>query len=57
VLGVGATVLGPVRIGDDADIGALSLVLSDVPPGARLRAPVAIPVPRSRAWFTTTSPN
>lgn len=57
VLGVGATVLGPVRIGDDADIGALCLVLSDVPPGARLRAPAARAVPRSPQWSTTTSRN
>ncbi|GAA1737713.1 serine O-acetyltransferase EpsC [Luedemannella helvata] len=39
VLGVGATVLGPVRIGDDARVGAHALVLSDVPPGARVNAP------------------
>jgi serine O-acetyltransferase len=57
VLGVGATVLGPVRIGDDAEIGALCLVLSDVPAGTRLRAPAAEPVPGRIAWSTTTSPN
>jgi serine O-acetyltransferase len=44
VLGVGATVLGPVHIGDDARVGAHSLVLSDVPPGARVRAPEAVPL-------------
>ncbi|GIF15622.1 serine O-acetyltransferase EpsC [Actinoplanes teichomyceticus] len=38
VLGVGATVLGPVRVGDDAEIGAHCLVTADVPAGARLRA-------------------
>jgi serine O-acetyltransferase len=39
VLGVGATVLGPVHVGDDARIGAHALVLSDVPAGARVDAP------------------
>ncbi|MEU4419275.1 serine O-acetyltransferase EpsC [Actinoplanes sp. NPDC024001] len=45
ILGVGATVLGPVNIGDDADIGAHCLVATDVPAGARLRAPTAVPTP------------
>jgi serine O-acetyltransferase len=45
VLGVGATVLGPVHIGDDASVGALCLVLADVPAGARLRAPAAATAP------------
>ncbi len=45
VLGVGATVLGPVHIGDDAEIGAHCLVLTDVAAGARLRTPAAVPVP------------
>lgn len=45
VLGVGATLLGPIHIGAGAHIGAHCLVLSDVPPGARLRAPEAIPQP------------
>ncbi|MEV6306621.1 serine O-acetyltransferase EpsC [Actinoplanes sp. NPDC051861] len=39
VIGVGASVLGPVRVGDDAEIGAHCLVLADVPPGGRLRLP------------------
>ncbi|MER6590716.1 serine O-acetyltransferase EpsC [Micromonospora purpureochromogenes] len=43
VLGVGASVLGPVRVGDDARVGAHCLVLDDVPPGARLHAPRAAP--------------
>jgi serine O-acetyltransferase len=42
VLGVGATLLGPIHIGHSAHIGAHCLVLSDVPAGARLRAPVAV---------------
>jgi serine O-acetyltransferase len=51
VLGVGATVLGPVHIGDDARVGAHALLLSDVPPGARVHAPlstVTIPVNEMR---------
>ena len=34
MVGAGATVLGPVTIGDHAEIGANALVLEDVPPGA-----------------------
>jgi serine O-acetyltransferase len=47
VLGVGATVLGPVHIGHDAHIGAHALVLGDVPAGARVEAPrsTVIPLP------------
>ncbi|MFI7542819.1 serine O-acetyltransferase EpsC [Actinoplanes sp. NPDC049599] len=41
VLGVGATVLGPVHIGDDARVGAHCLVVTDVPAGSRLRAAAA----------------
>jgi serine O-acetyltransferase len=40
VVGAGAKVLGPVWIGDDAQIGANAVVLKDVPPGA-----VAVGVP------------
>ncbi|MFD0521455.1 serine O-acetyltransferase EpsC [Paractinoplanes durhamensis] len=54
VLGVGATVLGPVHIGDDAEIGALTLVLSDVPAGARVRAAA---YQGENQWSTTTSPS
>ena len=43
VLGVGATLLGPIRIGDDAHVGAHCLVLTNVPAAARLRAPAAVP--------------
>lgn len=42
VLGVGATLLGPIRIGDDVHVGAHCLVTADVPAGRRLRAPTAI---------------
>ncbi|MCF3132327.1 serine O-acetyltransferase EpsC [Streptomyces olivochromogenes] len=38
VLGVGATVLGPVRVGDDTVIGAHALVLTDVPAHSGVRA-------------------
>lgn len=34
LIGAGAKVLGPVRIGDDAKIGAMAVVLKDVPQGA-----------------------
>ena len=33
-VGAGAKILGAVRIGDDADIGANAVVLIDVPAGA-----------------------
>ncbi|MEU1406422.1 serine O-acetyltransferase EpsC [Streptomyces sp. NPDC005728] len=50
-VGAGATLLGPITISDDALIGAMSLVLSDVPKGVHVRAPQATidHVPRSRA--------
>lgn len=32
-IGAGAIILGPIRIGDDAKIGAGALVLKDVAPG------------------------
>ncbi len=41
VIGVGAIILGPVRIGRNGRIGAMALVLDDVPPGATIRAPKA----------------
>jgi len=34
VIGAGAALLGPITIGDGASIGALSVVLDDVPAGA-----------------------
>ncbi|MEU8271015.1 serine O-acetyltransferase EpsC [Sphaerisporangium sp. NPDC049002] len=46
VLGVGATVLGPVHVGDDAVVGARALVLGDVPAGARALAPLGAVSPR-----------
>jgi serine O-acetyltransferase len=47
VLGAGATVLGPVVVGDDAVVGAQALVVEDVPAGVHALAPVAV-VPRRR---------
>jgi serine O-acetyltransferase len=47
-VGAGAKLLGPVRIGDDARIGANSVVLADVPEGATaVGAPARIVRPRS----------
>ncbi|MDI9409772.1 MAG: serine O-acetyltransferase [Candidatus Pacebacteria bacterium] len=34
IVGAGAQILGPITIGDHAKIGANSVVISDVPPGA-----------------------
>jgi serine O-acetyltransferase len=42
VLGVGATLLGPIQVGDDVHVGAHCLVTSDVPAFGRLRAPTAV---------------
>jgi serine O-acetyltransferase len=42
VLGVGATLLGPIHIGDDVRVGAHCLVLADVSAGSRLCAPAAV---------------
>jgi serine O-acetyltransferase len=48
-IGAGATVLGPVTVGDGATVGANSLVVSDVPPGAFV---IGVPAKtiRWRAW-------
>jgi serine O-acetyltransferase len=50
-VGAGATLLGPITISDDALIGAMSLVLGDVPKGGQVRAPQAVvdQVPRPAA--------
>ncbi|MBB6174498.1 serine O-acetyltransferase [Nocardiopsis mwathae] len=55
VLGVGATVLGPVRVGHDAVIGAHALVLRDVPAHATVRAPQADIAPADRAAASTAA--
>lgn len=47
-LGTGATVLGAIRVGANARIGAHALVLDDVPANGRARAPRAeVDSPRS----------
>jgi serine O-acetyltransferase len=55
VLGAGATVLGPVVVGDRAVIGAQSLVLADVPADAHVAAskapPAARDAPPQTAWM------
>jgi serine O-acetyltransferase len=57
VLGVGATLLGPIHVGDDARVGAHCLVLRDVPAGARVRSPAAVAdVPSSDHLYRLTSP-
>jgi serine O-acetyltransferase len=48
VLGVGATVLGDVEIGDDTMIGAHALVLRDVPARSRVHAAQATATVRPR---------
>ncbi|GIJ23014.1 serine O-acetyltransferase EpsC [Micromonospora lutea] len=55
VLGVGASVLGRVHVGDDARISAHCLVLHDVPPGARLRSPTACAVGDPDSAIPTTA--
>ncbi|HJU19179.1 MAG TPA: serine O-acetyltransferase [Stellaceae bacterium] len=46
IVGSGAQILGPYRIGDGARIGAQALVLSEVPEGVTVVAPPARPVAR-----------
>jgi len=55
-IGVGASVLGPVTIGHDSKIGAMSLVLESIPPRslvvaqpAQLRAPIVPTIGRNTA--------
>jgi serine O-acetyltransferase len=56
VLGVGATLLGPIRVGDDVHVGAHCLVTSDVPAGCRLRAPTAVTPSRHGGSCPVPSP-
>lgn len=51
--GQGAVVLGAVRIGDGAVLGACSLTFTDVPPGATVIAPTAIEEPATPAGAQT----
>lgn len=41
MIGTGAKILGPITVGDGATIGANSVVVRDVPPGAVMVAPLA----------------
>ncbi|MFI7707565.1 cysteine synthase A [Nonomuraea sp. NPDC049480] len=45
-VGVGASILGRVHVGDDASIGAHALVLADVPAGGRVPAPTSTVIRR-----------
>jgi serine O-acetyltransferase len=46
-IGSGARVLGPVSVGDGAQIGANAVVLQDVPPGATaVGVPARVLAPR-----------
>ncbi len=48
-IGAGARVLGPIRIGDDVQIGANSVVVKDVPAGAVATGiPAVRPLPEAR---------
>lgn len=42
MIGTGAKVLGPIKIGDDAKIGANAVVVKEVPAGATIVAPQSI---------------
>lgn len=42
LIGTGAKVLGPIKIGDGAKIGANAVVVKEVPPGATIIAPPSI---------------
>lgn len=49
-VGTGAKILGPVKIGDDAKIGANAVVLKDVPPGAiAVGVPATLKMPKTEA--------
>ena len=46
VIGAGATLLGPITIGDECHIGAGAVVLTDAPPRSLLVGMPAVPRPR-----------
>ncbi|WAZ26394.1 serine O-acetyltransferase [Streptomyces cinnabarinus] len=54
VLGVGATVLGPIHVGHDTIIGAHALVLRDVPARSRVHAAPASATARPGGTATPT---
>jgi len=43
-IGTGARVIGPIRVGAGAQIGANAVVVEDVPPGATVAGAPARPV-------------
>lgn len=47
LIGAGAKVLGPIRVGDGARIGANAVVMKEVPDGATVVAPASIELPRN----------
>ncbi|MFF9773928.1 serine O-acetyltransferase EpsC [Streptomyces sp. NPDC013978] len=53
VLGVGATVLGPVHVGHDTIVGAHALVLGDVPTHSRVRTAQSAATTRPHGTATT----
>lgn len=57
VLGAGATVLGPVHVGADSVIGALALVIRDVPTGTRVTAPLGATARRGASSPPDVSPS
>lgn len=42
LIGTGAKVLGPIKIGDNSKIGANSVVIKDVAPGSIIAAPTSV---------------
>lgn len=53
-VGAGASVIGPVAIGDDVFVGAHALVTEDVPAGHKVIAKVALEI-RPRSAFTPSA--
>lgn len=45
LIGAGAKVLGPIKVGDDAKIGANAVVMKEVPNGAIIVAPASVQLP------------
>lgn len=56
VIGAGAVLLGPIRVGKGAKIGAGAVVRHDVPPGAVVLSPSAVLMGTSSPQETKTLP-
>jgi serine O-acetyltransferase len=54
IVGVGASVLGSILIGSDSLIGAHALVVTDVPPGSKVHAPVCRILPAAQPAAAAT---